>query len=261
MLAFYGQFSALIVGRRYYNAQTAPSEHVGFVRERFNPYDANAVGVYSQCNEKLGHLPRWLAAVLAPCMDSMRCELGGIVSGLGNEYATPVSVKLFAPSTMAQSIRNLLGSYWEMWQLVAPTNTLCLDLDYSAHMRDEIADGGNSGSLVDSAELVRNVLCTTNKTKLLVISTARGIRDWISYATGNSQKTVSWKIYTRDMQPHALASSQAVFANVDDALHVLTQTGKNYWRTIAVDITAIGKRLDLAPGLVSVLKDCAAQYV
>ncbi|KAJ2749062.1 hypothetical protein GGI19_005844, partial [Coemansia pectinata] len=102
MLKCYGKFSALIVGRRYYAAQTEIDECIDFIREQFNPYDPNAIGIYSQRNEKLGHLPRWLAAVLAPCMDNAQCKLCGTVSGEGNSFVTPACVRLYAPTSMAQ---------------------------------------------------------------------------------------------------------------------------------------------------------------
>ncbi|MGQ9474676.1 MAG: HIRAN domain-containing protein [Actinomycetota bacterium] len=45
-------------------------EPLRLVREPENPYDRNAIAVYSQSNELIGHIKRDLAAELAPLMDS-----------------------------------------------------------------------------------------------------------------------------------------------------------------------------------------------
>ena len=59
-------FSGLVTGvAGYYYKATAPAvpgEPVGFVRERDNPYDSNAIGVFDRDGQKLGYLFRAVAA-------------------------------------------------------------------------------------------------------------------------------------------------------------------------------------------------------
>ncbi|KAJ2337646.1 hypothetical protein GGI00_000076 [Coemansia sp. RSA 2681] len=268
MLALYGQFSALIVGRRYYAAQTELNECLEFIREQFNPYDSNAIGIYSQCNEKLGHLPRWLAAVLAPCMDSAQCKLSGVVSGQGNAYATPVKVTLYAPAAMAQVIHSLLGTYWQMWQLTEPTENSRAAPSCLAGLPTEHSDICDSSSPADSAisddsaELACGVHPAFGQERLLVISTAWGICDWISYAYSVAgRRKASWVVYTREVSLATLESSRAVFVSIADALHALARAGGGYWSKIAVDKTAIGQDLDLTPALATMLDTSTTLYV
>ncbi|KAJ2686740.1 hypothetical protein IWW39_003437 [Coemansia spiralis] len=268
MLACYGQFNALVVGRRYYTAQTTINENLDFLREQFNPYDSNAIGIYSLSNEKLGHLPRWLAAALAPCMDSAQCKLCGSVSGEGNPFVTPIRVKLYAPVAMAQVVRGLLGTYWQMWELAAPPVRYQAELSCSDELREAQSgcrDFGNSADLADSdasADLARDVYCAFGKQKLLVISTVWGICDWVRYATGESGgKRGSWVVYTCDTPLKLLESSQAVFVSVADAPHVLARTGHGYWSKIAVDKTAIGNSLNMGSALTTMLDARTTLYV
>ncbi|KAJ2835193.1 hypothetical protein FBU31_001687 [Coemansia sp. 'formosensis'] len=265
MLVCYGQFSALIVGRRYYAAQTEVNDCLDIIREQFNPYDSNAIGIYSQNNEKLGHLPRWLAAVLAPCMDSAQCKLSGKVSGVGNPFVTPVRIKLYAPTTMAQIIRGLLGTYWQMWELTIPPIGYQIKLGFSndhLNEKSDIRDSSSSIDLSDSDGLVREVYCAFGKQKLLVISTVWGICDWVSYASSEAgNRKASWVVYTRDLPLDMLESSQAVFVSVADASHVLARTGSGYWSTITVDKTAIGKDPGLNPEFAAMLGARTTLYV
>ncbi|KAJ2736106.1 hypothetical protein IW152_001051 [Coemansia sp. BCRC 34962] len=268
MLACYGQFNALIVGRRYYTAQTKTNESLGLVREQFNPYDSNAIGIYSLNNEKLGHLPRWLAAVLAPCIDSAQCKLCGTVSGEGNPFVTPIRIKLYAPVAMAQVVRGFLGTYWQMWELTAPPMRYQVELSCSEGLYDErpsCREFGNSADLADSdasAELARGVYCAFGEQKLLVISTAWGICDWVRYATGeNGNKKSNWVVYTCNTPLKLLENSQAVFVSVADAPHVLARTGSKYWSKIAVDKTAIGDSLSMSSALTTMLDARTTLYV
>ncbi|KAJ2044758.1 hypothetical protein GGI03_005885 [Coemansia sp. RSA 2337] len=260
MLACYGQFNALIVGRRYYVAQTVINERLEFLREKLNPYDSNAIGIYSLSNKKLGHLPRWLAAVLARCMDSAQCKPCGTVSGEGNAFVTPVRVKLYAPIDMAPVVRGYLGTYWQMWELALPSVSSLIKLDCSDVIFDEIQDSHDSSSSIDSADssdlagLADKVHCAFGEQKLLVISTVWGLCDWVRYANCESgNKRPSWVVYTRNVPLKLLESSQAVFVSVVDAPHLLARTGSVYWSKIAVDKTAIGNDVYLKSAFTAML--------
>lgn len=59
-----------IVGVRYYNGMATPGEQVSIRREPGNPYDSNAIRINNVQEVQIGHLPRTLAAKLAPFMVS-----------------------------------------------------------------------------------------------------------------------------------------------------------------------------------------------
>ncbi|KAJ1779714.1 hypothetical protein H4S00_004938, partial [Coemansia sp. D1744] len=151
----YGTFDALIVGRRYYDGHTQTGEDIELYREPRNPYDVNAIAVYSLGGQMLGHLPRWLAKVLAPCIDKIGCILKGKVTGPGNVYVTPIDLYIYAPHDASSRLRKQLDAYWDMWQLTVPVP----------------ANGKYNKSI--PAENTGN--------RLLVISTAAGMGDWIAY--------------------------------------------------------------------------------
>jgi SWI/SNF-related matrix-associated actin-dependent regulator of chromatin subfamily A3 len=59
-----------IVGVRYYNGMATPGEQVMIRREPGNPYDSNAIRINNVQEVQIGHLPRTLAAKLAPFIAS-----------------------------------------------------------------------------------------------------------------------------------------------------------------------------------------------
>eukprot|EP00536_Pseudo-nitzschia_multiseries_P013974 jgi/Psemu1/327386/estExt_fgenesh1_pg.C_6390001 len=66
--------AASIVGIRYYDGTAHRGEYVNIVREPHNPYDGNAIRVDNMQGEKVGHIKRQLAAILAPLMDRYCCN-------------------------------------------------------------------------------------------------------------------------------------------------------------------------------------------
>jgi SWI/SNF-related matrix-associated actin-dependent regulator of chromatin subfamily A3 len=61
-----GSLDGKIVGIRYYNGFATPGEQVLIKREPGNPYDSNAIRVNNVQGTQIGHLPKNLAAKLAP---------------------------------------------------------------------------------------------------------------------------------------------------------------------------------------------------
>ncbi|KAJ2453580.1 hypothetical protein EV183_002105 [Coemansia sp. RSA 2336] len=216
MSVLYGTFHALIVGRRYYCAQTATGQQVDLVREPFNPYDANAIAACQLDGSKLGHLPRWLAELLAPCMDKFRCTLKGTVSGTGNTFVTPINLSIYAPSSMSSQLLRALGSYWSLWQLSVPKASSL-----------EVKPAANHDS------------------NMLVISTSAGICDWVSLLdstyTDNLQRPTKWIIYDPLMPVENIAQYKIVFVRIADAAHLLSQTEISTWSHVTLDKTAIGE--------------------
>lgn len=56
------------MGVRYYRGYATPGEHVVLKREPTNQYDRNAIRVDNVMGAQIGHIPRNLAAKLAPYM-------------------------------------------------------------------------------------------------------------------------------------------------------------------------------------------------
>ena len=63
-----GSINAKVVGVRYYHGVATMGEQVMVKREPGNPHDSNAIRVNNVQGTQIGHLPRNLAAKLAPFM-------------------------------------------------------------------------------------------------------------------------------------------------------------------------------------------------
>ena len=61
-----GAIDGKIVGIRFYNGFAMLGEQVMIRREPTNPYDSNAIRVNNVQGDQIGHLPKNLAAKLAP---------------------------------------------------------------------------------------------------------------------------------------------------------------------------------------------------
>mmetsp|Transcript_98320 Transcript_98320/g.194817 ORF Transcript_98320/g.194817 Transcript_98320/m.194817 type:complete len:1042 (-) Transcript_98320:237-3362(-) len=92
-----------IVGVQHYNGIVSDRESVVLCRQPTNPYDRNAIQVLNVRNEQIGHLPREMAAQLAPFMDQhiaqnnleeLRFE-GHIPRGARNTFKIPLKLAIF----------------------------------------------------------------------------------------------------------------------------------------------------------------------
>ena len=61
--------SSFYPGANHHIPRLQPGQQLRVEREPNNPYDANAISLHI-FNQKLGHLPRGLAAEVAPLMDA-----------------------------------------------------------------------------------------------------------------------------------------------------------------------------------------------
>ena len=69
-----GAIDGMIVGIRYYSGMATRGEQVMIKREPGNPYDSNAIRINNVQGTQIGHLPRTLAAKLAPYLvRNLRC--------------------------------------------------------------------------------------------------------------------------------------------------------------------------------------------
>lgn len=91
-----GSLDGKIVGIRYYVGYATPGEQVIIKREPGNPYDSNAVRVNNVQGTQIGHLPRPLAAKLAPYLvNALMSELVGLQTNLSCRTHGSLSLKLF----------------------------------------------------------------------------------------------------------------------------------------------------------------------
>lgn len=65
-LALYGTVSTKVVGVRFYSGHATAGEFVVVRREPGNQYDANAIRIDNVMGQQIGHIPRIMAAKLAP---------------------------------------------------------------------------------------------------------------------------------------------------------------------------------------------------
>ncbi len=93
-----GAIDGKIVGIRYYDGYATIGEQVMVKREPQNPYDSNAIRVNNVHGVQIGHLPRNLAAKLAPYMDSRSIVIEGTIAGEKASFDCPILLKVFGPA-------------------------------------------------------------------------------------------------------------------------------------------------------------------
>ncbi|KAI1881221.1 hypothetical protein JX265_000047 [Neoarthrinium moseri] len=97
-LELYGTHDAKIVGVRYYNGVVTPHELVVCKREPQNQYDGNAIRVDNVMGQQIGHVPRNLAAKLAPYLDGNEIALEGVLTGEKGFYDCPIRFYFYGTS-------------------------------------------------------------------------------------------------------------------------------------------------------------------
>ncbi|KAH6672708.1 SNF2 family domain-containing protein [Plectosphaerella plurivora] len=97
-MELYGTISTKIVGVRYYNGHATMGENVITIREPSNPYDTNAIQVTNVMGHQIGHIPRTVAAKIAPYMDRGDIFIEGILAGEKQFYDCPVELEFYGPS-------------------------------------------------------------------------------------------------------------------------------------------------------------------
>lgn len=101
-----GLAMAEIVGVQHYRGTIHPGETGTVRRQPSNPYDRNAIAVYSPHGGiQVGHIKREVAAVLAPLMDSRGLRLEPRVTSLG-AYALQCDLDFFAPAGAVGAVHN-----------------------------------------------------------------------------------------------------------------------------------------------------------
>lgn len=119
-LTLYGTLNTKIVGIRYYNGYVSAREMVMIKREPTNQYDSNAIQVLNGHGDQIGHIPRGIAAKLAPFMDQKRLMIEGETLGEKAVFDCPLAVRMYGP--IDSVVRNDLKS--DMKAVKLPTDGL-----------------------------------------------------------------------------------------------------------------------------------------
>ncbi|KAF0472323.1 SNF2 family helicase [Gigaspora margarita] len=105
--ALYGNAKTKIVGIQYYNGIINKGEAVTLIREPSNPYDKNAIRVDNIMGVQVGHIPRDVAAALAPLADKGEIKIEATITGNG-VYSAPLQLHVYGLSQAQESISNSL---------------------------------------------------------------------------------------------------------------------------------------------------------
>lgn len=89
------------MGIRYYNGVATAGELVMCRREPSNPYDSNAIRVDNVLGAQIGHLPRTVAAKLAPYIDNGDINIEGMLTGEKGFYDCPIRIQIYGTSEAA----------------------------------------------------------------------------------------------------------------------------------------------------------------
>ncbi|RDI87292.1 hypothetical protein Vi05172_g2935 [Venturia inaequalis] len=106
MYELYGSIKSKIVGVQYYRGHVTFGEMVLLNREPTNQYDSNAIQVKNVYGVQIGHIPRQVAAKLAPFLDSRKLLCEAETTGPKGGYDVPISIQLLG--TNDPSARALL---------------------------------------------------------------------------------------------------------------------------------------------------------
>ncbi|KAK0621623.1 SNF2 family N-terminal domain-containing protein [Bombardia bombarda] len=94
----YGSLDGKIVGVRYYSGVATVGELVICHREPSNQYDPNAIRVDNVFGDQIGHIPRTVAAKLAPYIDRNDIAIEAILTGRKEFYDCPIRIDIYGTS-------------------------------------------------------------------------------------------------------------------------------------------------------------------
>ncbi|KAF0700506.1 Aste57867_8967 [Aphanomyces stellatus] len=108
---FFGAIKNKIVGIQHYRGRVGRREAVSLVREPRNPYDRNAIAVHNLAGEMVGHVPRELAAVCAPLLDTGLMTVEGICPSPPGTYTMPIQLLVYGQENNRERIMGELSPY------------------------------------------------------------------------------------------------------------------------------------------------------
>ncbi|KAH8119200.1 SNF2 family N-terminal domain-containing protein [Phellopilus nigrolimitatus] len=107
----YCMMSSQVVGVQYYKGLVGPGEEVTLTREPLNRYDRNAIQVKNIAGAQVGHIPRTIAAKLAPLLDRRLISVEGIIHDgnlTGHAYSISMTLKIYGASDQRNQLEPLL---------------------------------------------------------------------------------------------------------------------------------------------------------
>ncbi|EMD31673.1 hypothetical protein CERSUDRAFT_88802 [Gelatoporia subvermispora B] len=107
----YVMLKTSIVAVQYYKGLVGPGEEVRLVREPHNKYDRNAIQVKNIGHVQVGHVPRNVAAKLAPLMDRNVVTVEGVMHEgnlTGFSYSLSMTLKIYGAADQRARLEPLL---------------------------------------------------------------------------------------------------------------------------------------------------------
>ncbi|EMD30973.1 hypothetical protein CERSUDRAFT_120235 [Gelatoporia subvermispora B] len=107
----YVMLKTSIVGVQYYKGLVGAGEEVRLVREPHNKYDRNAIQVKNISHVQVGHVPRNVAAKLAPLMDRNVVTVEGVMHEgnlTGFSYSLSMTLKIYGAADQRARLEPLL---------------------------------------------------------------------------------------------------------------------------------------------------------
>ncbi|RHY55158.1 hypothetical protein DYB38_008789 [Aphanomyces astaci] len=106
-----GSFKHRIVGIQHYHGRVGKKEAVSLVRQPTNQYDRNAIAVFNLSGVMVGHIPRDLAAVSAPFLDSGVMTMEGMCPSAPGTYTMPIVLSVYGQEAHRSRVMDALKLY------------------------------------------------------------------------------------------------------------------------------------------------------
>ncbi|KAI6135693.1 SNF2 family N-terminal domain-containing protein [Pisolithus croceorrhizus] len=107
----YCVFKTRVVGVQYYKGLVGAGEQVTLQREPRNPHDRNAIKVINIGGTQVGHIPRDIAAQVAPLLDKGLVSLEGVMltgNLTGFSYSLALELRIYGASDKRDTLEPLL---------------------------------------------------------------------------------------------------------------------------------------------------------
>ena len=99
----FGRLDTWVVGIQYHEgAGAAVNQEVAFERDPDNPFDPNAIAVYTTDGTQIGHLPRYDAEYFSPLILKGFIALKGHAGETGRGDRLPLAIEVFATSKVSE---------------------------------------------------------------------------------------------------------------------------------------------------------------
>ena len=109
----FARLDTWVVGLQYYDdAGEVEDEDVVFERDPKNPFDENAIAVFTTSGVQIGHLPQYDAIYLSPLILQGVVGLKGHVGVSSRGDIAPLALEIFATSKVSEILMRDTGNDW-----------------------------------------------------------------------------------------------------------------------------------------------------